>query len=422
MKAVYPLRAARTLALHAQGLTGGNGSEPRPTTDVLFQVIDQLVSLQIDTLQRVQRTQYLVPWSRIGRYDPALLDKLAYGDPDQTPPDDGRLLFETWFHAACYLPLREYRFRLPRMNRSSAGRHKRTRAWLAKPETQILLEQVFRRIKKEGALRARNFEDEREERGLWWDWKPAKDALEHLFSRGDLMIVDRERFERVYELTERVRPPWVNLDVPTEEEAALHVLERSAKASGICTAAQVADYSHDYGRNEARPYIQTLLEQGVLLPVKVETALGETLDMVIHHEQKAALEAAADESIVAERTTFLSPFDSLFYPKGRDEQLWNFRQVLEAYKPAAQREWGYYCLAILHGDRLVGRLDPRLDRKQGKIYIEALYLESGVEPEERLLSSIAVALKDFMAFHGANECILRKSRPRNIAKALSVFL
>ena len=174
MTAPYPLQAARILALHAQGLTIKNGTEPEPTLDALYRVIDQLACLQIDTLQRVQRTQYLVPWSRMGSYDPALLDKLAYGDPGSESTGDDRRLFEYWFHAACYLPLEEYRYRLPRMQSSRVGRREHTRQWLSKSETQTLLEMVRNQIEQKGAHRARDFEDPRESKGLWWDWKPAK--------------------------------------------------------------------------------------------------------------------------------------------------------------------------------------------------------------------------------------------------------
>lgn len=418
MKAAYPLHAARTLALHAQGLTYRNGAEPPPDGDTLYRLIDQLVSLQIDTLQRVQRTQYLVLWSRIGVYESNLLDRLAYGDRDPGESDDGRRIFEAWFHAACYLPLTEYRYRIPRMRRARVGRRERTRTWLAIPETQTLLQQVYARIKSEGALRARDFEDERDQRGLWWDWKPAKRALEYLFGCGDLMIADRIRFERVYDLAERVRPEWVDVDEPTHEEVALHVLERSAKASGICTAAQVADYSHDFGRNQARPYIDQLLEQGTLRSVRVMDVSGNALEMVIHRENLPILESAAEGGLVAERTTFLSPFDSIFYPKGRDEQLWGFRQVLEAYKPAPQREWGYYTMPILHDNRLIGRMDPRLDRKAGRLHLEALYLEPGVKQEAGLISGIVAALRDFVDFHAATDICIESSRPAGLAKAI----
>ena len=417
-KAAFPARAARALALHAQGLTLKNGSEAKPTADVIYGVVAQLACLQIDTLQRVHRTQYLVPWSRLGTYDPRLLDSLAYGDPSQLPSENGRKLFEFWFHAACYLPLEEYRFRLPRMRSSRTGRYEDTRLWLAKAETQELLKHVYSRIENEGALRVRDFKDDGGKRGPWWDWKPAKQALEHLFNRGDLMVAERVRFERVYDLVERVLPGWVDQREPTPDQAVLHVFERSARALGICTAAQISDYSHDLGRTDAKPFIEQLLAQGILLPVSVTLDAGETIEFVIHKDNLTLLEAAADHAIGAERTTFLSPFDSLFYPKGRDEQLWGFRQVLEAYKPPPLREWGYFCLAILHRGRLIGRFDPRLDRKTGRLYLEALYLEPGVKPEKQLVTAVAATMKDFMDFHQAHDLSIEKSQPKTFGSAL----
>ncbi len=418
MKTAYPLHAVRTLALHAQGLATRNGSEPEPTEANLLNLIHQLVALQIDTLQRVQRTQYLVPWSRLGCFDPALLDTIAYGDSGREDADDGRRLFEYWFHAACYLPLEEYRYRLPRMRSSEGGRREATRKWLAKPETQKLLRLVYKRVEREGGLRARDFEDDRDERGLWWDWKPAKNALEYLFNTGDLMIANRVGFERVYDLAERVRPHWVDVNEPAPDEAALHMLERSARALGICTLSQIADYIHDFGRVDARPYLELLLERGVLTPVNVEDAAGKVRRLVVHKDNIQLLESAASGSLVAERTTFLSPFDSFFYPKGRDQQLWGFHQVLEAYKPKPQRKWGYYCLPILHHDRLVGRFDPSLDRTTGRLTIEALYLEPGVSLEDEMLAGIAMAMRDFMRFHQAEDLTIKRSLPRTFARSL----
>jgi uncharacterized protein YcaQ len=293
---------------------------------------------------------------------------------------------------------------------------------LSEPETQTLLAMVFKRIKDHGAQRARDFEDPRDSKGLWWDWKPAKSALEHLFSRGDLLIANRIRFERVYDLTERVLPDWVDQSKPSETDTALHVLERSARALGICTPAQVADYCHDYGRNQARLYIEQLIEEEVLIPVQVAQDSGGSLEMVVHKEYLESLNAAADGDLEAERTTFLSPFDSLFYPARRDEQLWSFRQVLEAYKPAEKRIWGYYCLPILYRDQLVGRLDPRLDRKRGRLHLEKIFLEPGVQPADELMNNIKNVLKDFMDFHNANDVVIEASNPKSFGKALQRLL
>ena len=134
------------------------------------------------------------------------------------------------------------------------------------------------------------------------------------------------------------------------------------------------------------------------MEVQAEQVDGPSQPMLVHRDNMEKLQQASVGALRAERTTFLSPFDNLFWASGRDEQLWGFRQRLEAYLPAPKRTWGYFCLPILHKDRLVGRFDPKLERKNGVLRIKALYLEEGVEPDEELVSGVATAMRDFMRF------------------------
>jgi uncharacterized protein YcaQ len=108
-----------------------------------------------------------------------------------------------------------------------------------------------------------------------------------------------------------------------------------------------------------------MLRQGVVVPVEAILADGEMHELVVHHDQLEALQQAAEGLIQARRTTFLSFFDSLFWCRGRDMQLWGYRNLLEAYVPEKKRQYGYFCLSILHRYRLVGRFDPKLERKTG---------------------------------------------------------
>jgi hypothetical protein len=118
------------------------------------------------------------------------------------------------------------------------------------------------------------------------------------------------------------------------------------------------------------------------------------------------------------RTTFLSPFDNLFWAQGRDQQLWDFRKALEAYTPANKRVYGYFCLPILHHDRLIGRFDPKLERKSKLLRIKALYLEPGISPEDELVAGTASALRDFLVFHGANDLVIERSQPAEFGTKL----
>jgi uncharacterized protein YcaQ len=270
----------------------------------------------------------------------------------------------------------------------------------------------------EGGLRASDFDDPRKERGTWWDWKPAKRALEYLYDRGDLMIANRINFQRVYDLAERVLPDWVNSAEPTPEEAMHFKLEQAVRALGACQPGHASDYYSHIGRTEAKPIVEALIANGTFATVQARLTDGETHELIVHRDNLPLLEQAAGGSLKAECTTFLSPFDSLFWAKGRDTQFWGFRQLLEAYKPADQREWGYFCLPILHQGALVGRFDPKLERKTGTLRLKALYLEPGIAPDEQLVESVAETTRDFLSFHEATELTLERSEPAGFGKKL----
>ena len=408
-----PLSAARALALHAQGLTTPNRAEPSPTLDTLYETVARLVCVQIDTLHVVRRSQYLVLWSRLGAYDPADLDRLIY-DPAH------RRLFEYWYHAASIIPLSEYRYRLETMRHYQDGGGWWPQ-WAEQPENRRVIEGVHTRLQAEGALRTADFEHDGPRRDSWWDWKPGKHALEYLYNTGEVMIADRVNFQRVYDLRERVLPAWVDTTPPTPEETQRHVLVRAARALGIATAGQIADYAY-LKRGHAAPALAALRKTGVLVEVVAETASGGKTEFLVHRDDLPLVEQAADEAIVPARTTFLSPFDSLFWGKGRDAQLWGFTHVLEAYKPAPQRIWGYFSLPILHRDRLVGRFDPKLDRKTGQLRLEALHLEPDVAPDDALIGDVAAAMRDFMAWHGATDLVIERSAPDEWGERLLAFL
>jgi uncharacterized protein YcaQ len=407
---IYPLKALRSLALEAQGLATRNGSEPAPTLENIYRLVEQLGCVQIDTLQRVKRSQYLVLWSRLGQYDPADLDRLIY-DPQK------QRLFEYWKHAASILPLNEYRYCLPMMERFRSGDDNWFGDWLQDPENHVLIEQVLERVRLEGPLRAANFERDGHPAGSWWNWKPAKRALEHLYDRGDLMIRDRVNFQRVYDLRERVLPEWVDTRPASREERDRFRLEQAVYALGVTLPIQAAEYAY-LKRGTAKPALEALIQDEVLQLVQGQTADGQTVELVIHRNRLEDLERATQGGIQPERTTFLSPFDSLFWARGRDELFWNFRNVLEAYKPGPARIWGYFCLPILHHDRFVGRFDPKLERREGRLRLEALYLEPGVTPDDELVSDVAAALRDFMGFHRATELVVERSEPAEFGEKL----
>lgn len=410
---VYPLEALRAVALRTQGLDAPDKAGFTPGRDDLVRCVALLGCLQIDTLQMVRRSQYLVLWSRLGSYDPADFDAL-------TSADDRRL-FEGWQHAACFIPLAEYRYQIPRQRRVSQEPARPRKTWLSDPKNVVLLQSVLERIQAEGALRASDFEGDGHKRNNWWDWKPAKHALEYLYARGDLMIAGRQNFQRLYDLTERILPVWVDTTEPTATRRDRVWVEVGVKALGVCTPRQAGDYTW-MNVTRSRPQVDALLQAGLLARITGRLENRETAELLVHRDNLPLLEQAADGALQARRTTFLSPFDSLFWATHRDEQLWGFHKSLEAYLPASKRIYGYFCLSILHRGRLIGRFDPQLERKTGRLVLRSLYLEPGVRPDEELVGAVAGALRDFMTFHAARELVIERSQPVNFKKKLLAAL
>jgi uncharacterized protein YcaQ len=411
----YPLTAARALALHTQQLDA-----PPPdgalNAERIYDTIDRIGWVQLDTLQMVRRSQYIALWSRLGLYDTADFDYLTFANGAIEGSNDRRL-FEYWMHAACIIPLSLYRFTIPTMRQHKYRQGKRRREWLEDPANVKVLDAVMEHVRKNGLARSADFERTDGRRGTWWDWKPAKIALEHLYNTGELTIANRVNFQRIYGITKTVLPDWVDTTPPTEEEAYLTLLDKSARSLGICAPMQIPDYFH-MKRTPAKPLVQRMLDEGTLLPVDVELEDGTVAEQVVHCANLHLLERAADGGIAPRHTTFLSPFDSLFWAKGRDVQFWGFQQILEAYKPAHQRIWGYFCLPILHKGQLVGRLDPKLERREATLRLRHLYLEPGVQPEDGLVADIAGAMRSFMSFHDATNIVIERSEPRGLRRKL----
>lgn len=405
MLAPYSTEILRMFALHTHGLGVGSMAFDGSSFGGLVSLVRRLGAVQIDTLQMVARSQYLVLWTRLGVYSVADFDDLLFDGAD-------RQLYEFWYHAACVIPLSEYRYGIPRMVVSG-----RRSQWLHEKRNRALTDAVRDRITNEGPLSSADFADDQVKRGSWWDWKPAKYALSILFDLGEIMVCKRVNFRRYYDLTERVLPGWVDTTPPSWEEMVRHHLERAVLALGVCLPTQAGDYTH-MKRTQARPIVDALVDEGVFAEIEGQLYDGTITTLIVHRDSLPDLERVAAGEIQSRHTTFLSPFDSLFWARGRDEQFWGFKQVLEAYKPARDRKWGYFCLPILYQDRLIGRFDPKLERKTGVLKLKAVHLEPGVKPNADMVEAIAQAMRDFMAFHNATELVVEYSTDKPFATAL----
>ncbi|HMQ29216.1 MAG TPA: crosslink repair DNA glycosylase YcaQ family protein [Chloroflexaceae bacterium] len=395
--------AVRALLLAAQSL-----AEPRPlpaTKGDALAAIRQMGVLQIDTIHVVARSPYLVLWSRLGPYDPRWLDQLlAEG-----------ALFEYWSHAACFLPIEEFALYRGRMlaARSPEGRG---RNWTGVGEE--MLARVLAHVREHGPVRSADFA--RDGRGgPWWDWKPEKAALELLFDQGHLMIARRENFQRVYDLQERVLPGWDDAaTLPPDEVRRRHVLN-SVRALGVAPARWVADYFRIAKRGLPQ-ILEALAAEGLLLRIGVA---GWPDPAYLHPANLALAERAAAGELRATRTTLLSPFDPVVWDRARALELYDFHYRIEVYTPAERRAFGYFTLPILHGDRVVGRLDPKAHRHEGRFEVRGLHLEPGVPLADELVDGLAAAVADCAAWHGTPAVTLSgRSDPPELAAALRARL
>ncbi len=392
--------------LAAQGLLHVPKSRAREAD--VRETISRMYLLQIDTIHVVARSPYFVLHSRLGDYDPRWLDDAL---------DTGKIA-ECWAHEACFVPSAD----LPL---HQAWRMQRAMHWAYKHadrthrEHREEMDALLSRIRDDGAMRAADFEGEKRGAGGWWSWKPEKRWLEAWFALGELMVTRREKFQRVYDLAERV---VAKLD-PAFDESLLELdhaaLRRrfiidAVRALGISQARWIADY-HRLKPAVTDRELTPLVESGELLSVQVS---DWKVPAYVHSDHADLLTQATQGKLRGTHTTLLSPFDPVVWDRARAEALFNFEYTIECYVPAPKRRYGYYALPILHRGRLVGRLDAKAHRKEGVFEIKALFLEPEVEATPAMLADVARAIATTARWHGTPQVRIARSRPSGVAPAL----
>jgi uncharacterized protein YcaQ len=387
---------AKLIMLAAQGLLD-EVHKPAEKADVL-QAIRRMGALQIDTIHVVARSPYLSLFSRLGSYDPRWLDELlAEG-----------ALFEYWAHAASFLPVEDYPYFRRMMLTPRFGWNNREAWEAAHPQVS---EMVLERLRKEGALRSADFENPNplstggsHKGGTWWNWKEEKMALEHLLTAGLVMVVRREKFQRVYNLRERILPDWDDARTPSHDEVRQALALKTVRALGIARPDWVPDYFR-ISKRDIGKLLQELAAAGQLLEVSVN---GWDAPAYIHPEQRGLMETAAAGGLAASLTTLLSPFDALVWDRSRARAVFNFEFALECYLPAPKRKYGYFCLPVLRRGSLVGRVDAKAHRQAGLFEVKTLYLEPGVEFTGEVQADIQAALQRCADWHATPEVAIRK--------------
>jgi uncharacterized protein YcaQ len=355
------LAEARRIALAAQGFAD---PAPRGTVDrrLLRRVFARVGLIQIDSVNVLVRSHFLPAFSRLGAYEPALLERAAYGRD--------RSLFEYWGHEASLLPVELQPLLRWRMARAERGIGTWGRIAQAVRDEPGLLKRLRATIAERGPLAASDFDGARGQ-GSWWGWSDVKIGLEALFWSGEITTAYRKGFERVYDLPERVLPRTIlDAPTPTEADAQRELVRISARALGIASERDLRDYFR-LDLADARARVAELTDAGELERVQVYGLRGDR-----YLARGARLPRRVDARAL------LSPFDSLIWHRPRTAELFEFDFRLEIYTPQHKRVHGYYVLPFLLGDRLVARVDLKHDRAVGVLRAIAVHVEPRVRKRD----------------------------------------
>ena len=382
------LADARNLHLAAQGLL--NKPRRRASLEDIPATISRMSLLQIDTINIVARSPYLVLFSRLGNYPAQWLDEsLARGE-----------LMEYWAHEACFMPRSDFRLIRHRMLAPEKMGWKYKDAWMQEHAAEIAL--LIQHIHDRGPVRSADFEHPRKGASGWWEWKPHKRHLEGLFTAGKVMVIERRNFQRVYDLTHRVMPDWDDeRDLVSQTEAEIIMLDNSARSLGIFREQWLADY-YRLKRPALAAWREARAEQQQIIAVHVEK-LG---NLWLHDDLLPLLERALAGKLTATHSAVLSPFDPVVWDRKRAEQLFDFSYRLECYTPAPKRQYGYFVLPLLHRGQLVGRMDAKMHRQTGILEVISLWLQEGIKPTTMLQKGLRQAITDFASWQQATRVTL----------------
>ena len=324
--------------------------------------IRRLTAVQLDSISTVDRAHRLTIAARVGAFPAGTVPQLL---------GDGRV-FEYWAHEASLLPIEQWpHFRHVMDGGGHWGTHDR-----ALLEHADLVEPILARIREEGALASRDFEGQG--RGGMWNWKPSKMVLDALWDRGDLVIAGRRSFQRSYDLAERVIPKrWLDAPVPSEAETLQTWALLAVGARGALTEAAIREHWRlKGGRARLQPQLDALVDEGRLEQVAVDD--GGAPFYVLPDSELGGDPAPP---------VLVCPFDNLVWDRPLLERLFGFKHVIEVYKKEPDRQYGYYVLPLLAGDRFLGRADLKADRAEGVLRIRKF------TPEPRVRGNVDAKLE-----------------------------
>ena len=394
--------AVRRLAVSKQHLS--NEISKKPEAKDILDVVRDLGYLQFDPISVIAPSHLLVLWSRLGSYDKSVFDNLLYKD---------RMLFEYWAHQASIVLTEDYPLYYPMMRGVPDmiprwfGRtwFLRTEEWMKK--NKHLHDHIMKELKERGPLFSRQFENtpRRKRKHSGWSSRGGTSRmLSHLFFRGLLSITGRNGNQKLWDISENYLPDWVSRKDMSAEEVEYEAVQRSLLALGVASASEIRFYFLRDRYPNLKGTLERLLRERKIYPVKVAGAEQKKEPRYIHSNDMESLENL-ESGQWHPRTTLLSPFDNLICDRRRTAYVFGFDFKFEAYVPRHKRKFGAYVLPILHGDKLIGRVDPLMDRKNEKLYVNAVHAETGAPRDKETSQEIGRAIEQLSEFLGAKEVV-----------------
>ncbi|MEK7441219.1 MAG: crosslink repair DNA glycosylase YcaQ family protein [Chloroflexota bacterium] len=387
---------ARRLFITKQRLAG---DKPQSILDV----VRDIGCLQIDPINAVARSHQIVLFSRLGNYDLGELDRLMWHE---------RKLFEYWAHCASIVLTEDYPIFQRLMNEYPWS--ERTRAWTK--ENEKLRRYVLAHIRKRGPVLSRQFEEAGIDPKAWVStgWTSGRNIsrmIDILWIGGKIMVTGRDGIQKKWDLSERVLPDWTPREKLNEREVVRRAVQKSLRALGIATPTQI-NFHFTRGRYpNLQKVLNDLEQEKIISRVQIDgddpTSRLYKGAWYIHNDDLPLLDDLQNGAW-SPRTTLLSPFDNLICDRKRTESLFDFYYRIEIYVPEKKRQYGYYVLPILHGDQLIGRISPKMDREQNKLIVEAVYAEPNAPKSGKVVRQ---AIEELAVFLKADEIVYGKKMP-----------
>jgi uncharacterized protein YcaQ len=392
------LPKAQRFILQKQGIL-----TQHPAQSVL-EVAKRIHNIQLDTISVVARSHDLTVFTRFPKYEEKAIWELQ----------KHKQLFESISHALCLLPISTYPFYNCLM---TIYRHSPKNSYWSKwiQSNQHVIDQVYNAIKQQGALSSKDFKVplERKSKG-WWAWKSEKRALEYLFHTGQLLIQYRKGFQKFYDLPERVLPPGIDHEPMPIDEIPEYLCDQTFASFGIGNHQEMRFYLNsraarhlwDNKPERITRFLDEQVKKNLLTQVKIDTLKEpqyirtQDIDLLLN-----------DDSIPTKRVHLINPFDNIIRERALLAKYWQFNYTLEAYTPPAKRKYGYYLMPILDGHQFIGRLEPKVHRKEQLLEIKSIFFKPGYRSTHQSLERLYNGIQAFAEFHKCDQIQIGKVSP-----------